>query len=37
VEFFLAGGGTARCLVKVRPDRRTVVTFDGKRCSVEHL
>ncbi len=36
-EFFVDGGGTTRCVVKVRPDRRTVVTFDGKNCSVEHL
>jgi eukaryotic-like serine/threonine-protein kinase len=36
LEFFIAGG-TARCPVKVRPDRRTVVTFDGRRCAVEHL
>jgi serine/threonine-protein kinase len=36
-EFFLSGGNTARCVVKVRPDRRTVVTFDGKSCSVEYL
>ncbi|MFL5346554.1 MAG: serine/threonine-protein kinase [Hyalangium sp.] len=36
-EFFLEGGATARCLVKVRPDRRTIVTFDGKNCSVEYL
>lgn len=36
-EFFMNGGTTARCVVKVRPDRRTVVTFDGKNCSVEYL
>jgi eukaryotic-like serine/threonine-protein kinase len=36
-EFFISGGDTARCLLKVRPDRRTVVTFDGKSCSVEYL
>ncbi|KFE62507.1 Serine/threonine protein kinase PrkC, regulator of stationary phase [Hyalangium minutum] len=36
-EFFISGGTTARCVVKVRPDRRTVVTFDGKSCAVEYL
>jgi serine/threonine-protein kinase len=36
-EFFIDGGGTARCVVKVRPDRRTVVTFDGRSCSTEYL
>lgn len=36
-EFFLKSGGTARCTVKVRPDRRTAVTFDGKTCSVEYM
>lgn len=36
-EFFIGGGNTARCVLKVRPDRRTVVTFDGKSCSVEYL
>ncbi len=37
VDFYWDGGGKARCAVKVRPDRRTLVTFDGKSCSVEHL
>ena len=37
VDFFMDGGGRARCTVKVRPERRTLVTFDGKSCSVEHL
>lgn len=36
-EFFLPSGATARCVVKVRPDRRTAVTFDGKSCSVEYM
>ncbi len=34
-EFFLEGGGTARCTLTVRPDRRTIVTFNGKSCSAE--
>lgn len=34
-EFFLEGGTTARCTLTVRPDRRTIVTFNGKTCSAE--
>jgi serine/threonine-protein kinase len=34
-EFFLEGGSTARCTLMVRPDRRTIVTFNGKTCSAE--
>jgi hypothetical protein len=34
-EFFLEGGGTARCTLTVRPDRRTIVTFNGKTCSAD--
>ncbi len=34
-EFFIEGGSTARCTLTVRPDRRTIVTFNGKACSAE--
>jgi serine/threonine-protein kinase len=37
VDFFIEGSGTASCVVKVRPDRRTVVAFDGKSCAVDYL
>jgi hypothetical protein len=34
-EFFMEGGSTARCTLIVRPDRRTIATFNGKTCSTE--
>jgi hypothetical protein len=34
-EFFMERGSTARCTLTVRPDRRTIVTFNGKTCSTE--
>jgi hypothetical protein len=34
-EFFLESGSTARCTLTVRPDRRTIVIFNGKTCSAE--
>ncbi len=37
LEFFVGSSSAARCPVKVRPDRRTVVTFDGKGCSVDYF
>jgi serine/threonine-protein kinase len=36
-EFFSSKGDTARCELIVRPGRRTVVTFDGKRCDTDYL
>ena len=34
-EFHLEGGGTARCTLTVRPDRRTIIVFNGKTCATE--
>ncbi|PTL83054.1 serine/threonine-protein kinase [Vitiosangium sp. GDMCC 1.1324] len=34
---FSAPGSSARCDVKVRPDRRTLVVFDGTGCKVQYL
>jgi eukaryotic-like serine/threonine-protein kinase len=34
-DFFVDGKSVARCSVKVRPDRRTIIVFDGKGCSAE--
>ncbi|HYH96239.1 serine/threonine-protein kinase [Hyalangium sp.] len=36
-EFFIKGGTTVSCALKVRPGRRTVVTFDGKGCQVDDI
>jgi eukaryotic-like serine/threonine-protein kinase len=34
---FSSPEGPARCDVKVRPDKRTLVVFDGKGCKVQYL
>lgn len=34
---FSSPEGPARCEVKVRPDKRTLVVFDGKGCKVQYL
>jgi hypothetical protein len=34
-DFFVDGKSAGRCRVKVRPDRRTIIVFDGKACSAE--
>jgi serine/threonine protein kinase len=36
-EFFIKGGATVSCALKVRPGRRTVVTFDGTGCQVDDI
>jgi hypothetical protein len=34
---FSSPEGPARCEAKVRPDKRTLVVFDGKGCKVQYL
>ncbi|MDY7232261.1 serine/threonine-protein kinase [Hyalangium rubrum] len=34
-DFFMEDGRTARCRLVVRPDRRTIIAFNGKTCPTE--